>query len=412
MSKAFIKWIKLRFERVVTSIAFYPVIIATCYLLLSVLMVAFDFSETGKDLKSDLDWVRLKDASTARSIISAIAAGIISLTVFSFSMVMIVLNQAASQMSNRVLDNLIGNRFQQVILGIYIGTIVYSLFLLSTIRDIDSGIYIPAISIYLLIVLTIVDIFLFIYFLHYITQSVKYETIIHRIYEKTLASMKSSCRLDEEPVKQVEGLEKVNGQVLYTPDTGIYQGIDKDGLLNVCNSEDLLIKLLHAPGTFLTEGTAYAVTSKKIDDNLESRIRLMVNIHRGDAIDSSYYNGIRQLVEVAIKALSPGINDPGTAISSLRALASILIYRLKHFPDTVIKDDEGKLRIITTERSAEEIVEYSLLPIWDYGKEDRLLRNELRMLVEQLSKFTASPILKKLAHEVHMANTRDAIVPA
>ncbi len=82
---------------------------------------------------------------------------------------MILLNQAASQMSNRMLDSMIGNKFQQIILGFYIGTIVYSLFLLSTIRDITSGIYVPALSIYLLLLFTVVDIFLFIYFLHYLT---------------------------------------------------------------------------------------------------------------------------------------------------------------------------------------------------------------------------------------------------
>ena len=90
-------------------------------------------------------------------------------------MVMIALNQAASQMSNRVLSSMIENRFQQIVLGFYIGTIVYALFLLSTIRDINSGVYVPALSIYLLILLTVIDIFLFIYFLDYVTQTVKYE---------------------------------------------------------------------------------------------------------------------------------------------------------------------------------------------------------------------------------------------
>ena len=78
---------------------------------------------------------------------------------------MILLNQAASQMSNRMLSSMIGNRFQQLTLGFYIGTIVYALFSLSSIRDIDSGIYVPALSIYLLLLLTITDIFLFIYFI-------------------------------------------------------------------------------------------------------------------------------------------------------------------------------------------------------------------------------------------------------
>jgi uncharacterized membrane protein len=155
------------------------------FLAVFVFMIQFDFSPTGKAIKLNLHWLSLIDASTARSICSAITSGLISLTVFSFSMVMILLNQAASQMSNRILDKLIGNRFQQVVLGFYIGTIVYAMFLLSTIRDIDSGISVPAISTYLLITFTIIYIFLFIYFLHYITQSVRYETIIHKIFDNT-----------------------------------------------------------------------------------------------------------------------------------------------------------------------------------------------------------------------------------
>ena len=75
-------------------------------------MLVLDFSPFGKELKSSLSWLSLKDAGTARTIISTVAGAIISLTVFSFSMVMIVLNQAASQMSNRVLKSMIENRFQ------------------------------------------------------------------------------------------------------------------------------------------------------------------------------------------------------------------------------------------------------------------------------------------------------------
>jgi uncharacterized membrane protein len=140
------KYLQKKYQEMVNSIAFYPAIIALGFLVLCGLMITIDHSQLGKTIKSQLHWLRLRDASTARSIIGAIASGLISLTVFSFSMVMIVLNQAASQMSNRVLGQLIGNKFQQVVLGIYIGTIIYAFFLLSTIRDIDSGVYVPALS--------------------------------------------------------------------------------------------------------------------------------------------------------------------------------------------------------------------------------------------------------------------------
>jgi uncharacterized membrane protein len=181
MGKHFHKWIRKHYNNIVGSIAFYPAIIAFCFLLLSLLMLEVDFSEKGKQIKENFGWLRLKDPSTARNILATIAAGVISMTVFTFSMVMVVLNQAAAQLSNRVLENLIGNKFQQFVLGTFIGTTVFALFLLSGIRDNDSGIYVPALSIYLLMLLTVFDILLFIYFLHHITQSVKYQTIIHRI---------------------------------------------------------------------------------------------------------------------------------------------------------------------------------------------------------------------------------------
>lgn len=118
----FSKWIRKSYNKITGSIAFYPALIAIAFLLLSWLMLEFDFSELGKHFKAYVSWIRLKDATTAHSIVSTIVAGIISLTVFSFSMVMILLNQAASQMSNRMLESMIGNRFQQIILGFYIGT--------------------------------------------------------------------------------------------------------------------------------------------------------------------------------------------------------------------------------------------------------------------------------------------------
>ena len=109
---SFSKWIRIYYNKTIESIAFYPAIIAIGFLGLSWGMLEFDFSEYGKHIKSNLSWLSLKDAGTARTIISTVAGAIISLTVFSFSMVMVVLNQAASQMSNRVLKSMIENRFQ------------------------------------------------------------------------------------------------------------------------------------------------------------------------------------------------------------------------------------------------------------------------------------------------------------
>lgn len=373
-------WVKYRYDRIVNSIAFYPAFIAFIFLVFSFLAILFDYSETGKDFKGNLDWWGLKDASTARNILSVVAGGIISLTVFSFSMVMIVLNQAASQMSNRVLNRLIGNKFQQVVLGIYIGTIVFSLFLLSTIQDRDSGVYIPALSIYFLIICSIIDIFLFIYFLHYITQSVKYEIIIQRITNQTLRALRATCYLTEEPAEEeTSGFEFE----IVSPETGIYTGYNRDKLIAICNEQDCTIKINIIPGAFILKGIPVIKVNKLLSRDVREEIQKAVYFETDETIQKNFFYGFRQLAEVAVKALSPGVNDPGTAALALRALFTLFTHRICFFPENSVKNSNGELRIITTEPTFIQIFEITILPIWDYGKNDRIIQREMYNLLQQ-----------------------------
>ncbi|MEP7229557.1 MAG: DUF2254 domain-containing protein [Ginsengibacter sp.] len=393
-------WIAKRYQKIINSIAFYPALIAFSFLILSYLFIAFDFSDAGKQIKSQLHWLSLKDASTARSIISSIAGGIISLTVFSFSMVMIILNQTASQMSNRILDKLIGNRFQQIVLGVYIGTIVFALFLLSTIRDLDSGISVPALSTYLLILLTIVDIFLFIYFLHFITQSVKYEVIIRRIYSETKSKMKNHCPLKEEGKKDAL---PANEFFANANSSGVYEGFNKSTLLQLCSKNDCVLHVLKPPGTFVYSNTPLVRISKKIKDEAATEIANSLYIHDNESIDNNFFYGFRQLMEVAIKALSPGINDPGTAVQCLRALSKLFIFRMNNFPAGQVKDKEGRARIIVEEITPGDMFSICFLPIWKYGKDDLMIQSELLQILTHLRLFTNIPTVNKLYNQVAFA---------
>lgn len=405
MIQSILKWFWTIYKQTIASIAFIPALIAIFFLLLSFFMVQFDFSQSGKDIKSNAHWLTLKDASTARSIISSIVSGIISLTVFSFSMVMILLNQAASQMSNRILDKLIGNRFQQTVLGFYIGTIVYALFLLSTIRDINSGIYVPAISTYFLIGLTVIDIFFFIYFLHYVTQSVKYETIIHRIHHTTRKSLEKNCVAKSDTDRQSD---LIDSTIVNAYKSGVFQGFVHNGLLSFCRKEDIVISFLFTTGTFVFEGNPLLEIKCKqpLSEKLQDDLSTLINIHRGQEIMSNYYYGFRQLMEVAVKALSPGINDPGTAVLSLQALGDLLAFRLHNHPLTHIKGSEGIVRIITKERSFNQIFADCIYPIWDYGKEDRVVLKELRHVLVQLQRQCEQPSINNLLELVQSAIMR------
>ena len=377
------KWLRKNYSKTINSIAFFPAIISFGFLLLAILMLEIDFSETGKQMKSQLSWLSLRDASTARSILTTISGGIISLTVFSFSMVMILLNQAASQMSNRMLDSMIGNRFQQIVLGFYIGTIVYSLFLLSTIRDITSGIYVPALSIYLLLLFTVADIFLFIYFLHYVTQSVKFETIIKRIHKRTLHTLQHHCCVEKANIFTPDGQR---AQTIYMPSSDYYQGFNKQSLISFAEKHDVLIQMLHSPGSYLLEGSLLLVVfgDKKLQKEDIDELINAIDLYSGQPIDKNAYYGYHQLAEVAIKALSPGINDPETAVLSIHALTDLFRFRLFNYLPLTLAGENKVIRVAIKELSFEELFVECFYPIWKYGKEDRYIQDALLQMMEQL----------------------------
>ncbi len=398
-----VRWVREHYNKIISSIAFIPAIIAIGFLLLSWLMLKIDFSEGGKHFKSQLSWLSLKDASTGRSIISTIVGGIMSLTVFSFSMVMIVLTQAASQMSNRILSSMIENRFQQVVLGFYIGTIVYALFLLSTIRDINSGIYVPALSIYLLILLTIIDIFLFIYFLDFITQTVKFETVIRRVQEKTLAAMQKKFCADKEETISCNGMPVTK---VYADKSDYFQGVDDKQLLQIADKQNIIVSILHPTGTYLVKDSLLLLVYGKenIDKECRNKILLALDFFKGQPVERHAGYGFHQLAEVAIRALSPGINDPATAVLCLHALTDLFTYRLYHCLPSLIKNENGEPRILLATSSFKELFSYCIQPIWEYGKKDKYIQQALLHLLDQLQKADCknhyAAIFNKLTNQI------------
>ncbi|TXE07620.1 DUF2254 domain-containing protein [Algoriphagus aquimarinus] len=390
-------WLIAKYQTFVSSIAFIPGFISLGFLVLALIIFYFDLSDVGQQLKVDIPWLTIIDPSTARSILGAIAGGIISLTVFSFSMVMIVLSQAASQMSNRVLDKLIGNRFQQIVLGIYIGTIVYTFFLFSTIRDTGDSFQIPSLSILLLTVITVFDIFLFIYFLHYITQSVKYDVIIDRIKSSTFEGMKDFCNSTTE-VKELTEFAAMS--IVRASRSGIFEGFDYKEMKDFMSKNKCSLLSIYPMGTYILRGQPILKCSRALDDDQVEEALLGIIISTQESVERNYEYGFRQLSEIALKALSPGINDPGTAIISFRALVDLLGFRALNFPSSTLSGDEDPYQIYRKELSFDSLFERVICPIWDYGEDDRMLRSEFKLLLEQLSLIISSTPLFELLEKV------------
>lgn len=385
-------WIKRYSSRIFNSIAFYPAFISFVCLIFATLLLYFDLSEYGNTLKQKISWLTISNSDTARTILAAIAGGMISLTVFSFSMVMIVLTRAASQMSNRVLDNLIGNRFQQITLGIYIGTIIYSFFLLGMIREGENSLQLPGISILALMLLTVFNIFLFIYFLHFVTQSVKFDTIIRRIFRATESVLEKRCT-NSTPAQKVElPRERVEIKALKS---GVYEGVDLDNFEKQAAQHEFNIYFIYPKGTFVLKNQVVGYYDRLFDLTAMRELNEAIYISSRESIERNYHFGLKQLTEIAIKALSPGINDPGTAIISLQSLTILLSYRLDHFPANCIQISTNSYLYRTT-KDFSIIFEQSIFPMLDYGKNDRLFLEALVTATTQLKQKANLTIFDKV----------------
>lgn len=380
MADVIIKWLRKFYNKLVHSIAFLPAVMGVAFLLIAIVTLEMDDAGFGLKLNKKFKWLTLTDASTARTTVATVAAGIISLTVFSFSMVMIVLSQAASRMSNRLLDNIIADRVQKVVLGFYIGTIVFALFLLTNINETGSTADVPSLSVYFLLVLTLFDIFLFIYFLQYINESLRYEQLIQRIRKRAGRTLEKMAN------NTAPGYKKGNnkGQEILSRESGYYQGFDEKRLLKLAEAENIIIEFLHPKGAYILKDTPFLIIYGKIDSQRLQKMLLDTDFYNGQEIDKNVYYAFLHLTEVAVKALSPGVNDPGTAVLSINALTDLFARIMKQPVDGEIKDDKGNTRIITKQISFTELFDCTLLPIWDYGKKDRMVQNAFSRMLRQL----------------------------
>jgi uncharacterized membrane protein len=381
MKENMAKLLRKLYNKFIHSVAFFPAVIGILFMALVIGMLELDEAGWGRQLNSKVQWLTLKDVETARTIVGTITAGIISLLVFTFSMVMIVMNQTASQLSNRMLDNFIGNRLQKVTLSFYVGTIIYALLLLTNLGE-SSGGEVPVLSIYLLIAITIFDIFLFIYFLHYITQSLRFEQLIKRLHNRAFHSFHKYLQNGQQPMKEDKGTE---GTTILSLQSGYFQGFSLKSLLALAARYDITIRFLETEGTFILKGTPFLeISVNKVDHHLIKHIFLDIDFYYGQEVDKNPYYGYQHLMEIGVKALSPGINDPGTAVLALNALSDLLSLRLQQSIPSVFRDKQGVVRIITREQSFLELFELSVMPIWDYGKRDRNVQKAILRLLNQL----------------------------
>lgn len=364
------KWISRQFKRlyinIVNSIAFYPALISIGFFLFSLLIMRIEYTSFVIDVKKGLKPMLVEGLDNARLILGTISGSIFSLMVFSFSMVMLVLNRASSTLSPRVIPGLITKKSHQVVLGMYLGTIIYSLILIVNIQSETAEYHIPTLGIFLAMVFAMTCLGMFVYFIDSISKSIQVDNILQRIFKDTLRQM-GKVSVSEKPAEMpnTEGWFSIDAS-----GSGYMKQIELNSLKRICKKNDITVKITENPGFFFVAGYPMVKVSKEIDSETANDIRNCFIFYIEEHVSDHYLFGFKQISEIAVKALSPGINDPATAIKSIDMLSILFIEKMNINEKNYITDGEGKLLIFFRSPSLEELLFINLTPIREYGKTD------------------------------------------
>jgi len=360
-----------------SSIAFYPSVLAIAFLVLSFVMVAIEYKPFMQPLREVLESLLVKSPENARLILGTLMGSLISLMVFSFSMVMVVLSQASSTLSPRVIPALVGKKYHQLVLGVYLGSIIYCLIIIVNIQDGGSNVRIPSLGVLLAIVLGVLCLGMFIYFIDSISRSIQVDTILQEIFRSTRHKMRS-VDTDED---MVDYPDTSAWHEILTKETGYLKQIHVPTLRSIAEKEHIKIDVVVNPGFFLVANYPFIRTDQPISGEIADKIRGSCLFYAEENVGDHYLFGFKQISEIAVKALSPGINDPGTAIKAIDLLSMLFIDRMALKEKNAELDDNGEPIIYLPHVSLDQLLYHNIIPIRKYGETDAtVMLNVLELL--------------------------------
>ncbi len=282
-------------------------------------------------------WPRLfgVGAEGARQMLATLAGSMMSLMGITFSMTLVALALASSQYTSRILRNFMKSRATQTTLGVFAGIFTYCLIVLRSIRGGDTG-FIPSGAVLFAFVLALAGVVVLIFFIHHIASSIQAVSIIASVAQETDAAV---VRV----FPQMQGRDsdgakyEVDEQVLVPLDertwypvpaqvSGYIQGVDEGVILELARNHRTIVRMERGVGAFAVQGAVLASLALTYppDQGMIADLNRAYSISRHRTIEWDPAFGIRQIVDIALKALSPGVNDTSTAVMCVDYLTAIL----------------------------------------------------------------------------------------
>jgi uncharacterized membrane protein len=315
------------------------------------------------------DWVDNGSADAARQILTALAAAIITVVGLVFSITIVALTLASTQFGPRILRNFVRDRRTQLTLGAFVASFVYVVLVLASISQGPRGDFVPHLSITTSLALVLVDLAVLVYFIHHVATSIQLPQVIASIAQDLTTAIAAELdgRRTETGMQRGLSETEVNlrleeaGVDVCAVSSGYVQFIGYPKLVGIAASADAVVQFLHRPGHFVVEGLPLArVWPPDAADEVARRFARTHATGAHRTLTQDFAFAIDQLVEIALRALSPAVNDTFTALTCIDWLGDALCkLTVRWSSRNVLRDGHGHIRVITAAPSYPRLVQHA-----------------------------------------------------
>lgn len=324
-------------------------------------------------------WLTKVSADGARAVLSTVAGSMITVTGVVFSITVVALTLTSSQFGPRLLRSFFRDRGSQVAFGTFLATFCYSLLVL---RAVGTPERVPYLATLGSVILAIASLVVLIFFIHHAASSIQASSVIAAVAQEIREQIPTlfpeslgEDRADRSPEQNWARADEIErrGRTITTDAEGYVRVLDEDAILRQAHDRDALIRLDARPGDFVTRGTSIArvLPPEVVDADFAVSLRnaCLLGDHRTPVQDLCFLTD--QLAEMAVRALSPGVNDPKTAVECIHRLGGVVAQLTdRSMPSEFRHDSTGRLRVIVAPTRFEAVVASCFDAIRRHGAHD------------------------------------------
>jgi uncharacterized membrane protein len=338
-------------------------------------------------------WLYSGDPGTARDLLSTLLAGMITMTSLVVSITVVVLSLAANQLGARLIWNFIEDRRIHTVIGLFVSTILYTLLVLRTVEDEPGPEGVPHAAVTLASLLTIACLVALLFHVSMVARSIVADTIVQEVsnslddFVRRLAQEPPGEARDRTPASYPHRCSAPLGR------SGYVQVVNYKAMCALAHEHDLLIVLDVRPGHFVLRGTEHLHirSRKQVADDVVEKIAGSVIVGSGRTPTQDLEYSVRQLVEIALRALSPSLNDPNTAIAVIDRLAAAFeIVSSRSLPAKEYCDEDGRLRVLADTTDYEGLMDAAFNQIRQASSSNPAVLIELGRRLTSLSQVANS----------------------